>query len=260
MKKIKSYFMGLVAIATMFSIASATHAQAGRKDAFQTGEQLVYNVKYGFIKLGTLVVQTGAIANGKATAHMQFWTADVPFLNTKTGVTDQFDTRDLTLRSFEEHSQNGDEKTNKYMTYDPEAKSLTYSDDQIKNKVTTGIDPFDDALGLLFNMRAWSGAAGKKYLFHLRGKDGARPVTVQFTNQFSNEQVAALDDKEVRTRILQGNADMGSSSPLGANGAFTAYISDDAAAIPVRIDMSIAVGSISIVLDKVKRPDWTAAK
>jgi hypothetical protein len=37
-------------------------------------------------------------------------------------------------------------------------------------------------------------------------------------------------------------------------------VSDDDAAVPVRIDMKIAVGSISLVLDKIKRNDWTAAK
>src|SRR5581483_5959203 len=167
------------------------------KNVFQPGEELVYNVKYGFIKLGTVVIQTGSVSrNGLVSAHMQFWTADVPFLNTRTTVTDQFDSRDLTLRTFQEHTQNGDQTFNKVSSYDPTTKTLTYSDDQVKNQVSQNIEPYDDALGILFNMRAWSGAVGHKYLFHVRGKDGERPVTVTFTNQTENQEVAALDNKE----------------------------------------------------------------
>ncbi|MFI5201549.1 MAG: DUF3108 domain-containing protein [Candidatus Kapaibacterium sp.] len=232
-----------------------------RKDVFQPGEQLVYNVKYGFIKLGTVVIQTGNISSqGLMKAHMEFWTADIPFLHVHTTVTDQFANSDLTLRSFEQHEQNGSYKLDKYASYDPAARTLTYSDDSVTNEISHNIEPYDDALGILFNMRSWSGAVGHKYLFHVRDKNGARPVTLDFTNQLSDQSVPALGDKTISTRVVDGMMDLGSSAPLGANGAMTAYVSNDEAAVPVRIDMSIAVGSISLVLDKINRPNWTAAK
>src|SRR2546430_2059383 len=169
-------------VSAILLLSSSAIAQT-RQNVFQPGEQLVYKVKYGFVKLGTVVIQTGNMtSDGKMDMRMQFWTADVPFLHAKTTVTDQFDSRDLTIRKFSEQSSNGDNTYNKQMVYDPNAKTLTYSDEQIKNKVTTGIDPFDDALGLMLNMRAWSGsAAGHKYLFHMRSKDGERPATINFT-------------------------------------------------------------------------------
>lgn len=218
-------------------------------------------MKYGFIKLGTVVIQTGNITPaGIVKAHMEFWTADIPFLHVRTSVTDQFATSDLSIRSFEQHEQNGSYKSDKYASYDPNAKTLTYSDDSVTNEVTHNIEPYDDALGILFNMRAWSDAVGHKYLFHVRDKEGARPVTLTFTGQSSSQTVPALGDKSVSTRVVNGVMDLGSSAPLGANGAFTAYISNDEAAVPVRIDMSIAVGSISLVLDKINRTNWTALK
>ena len=254
-----SYLILYVALGTL-AFSSVGRAQT-RKDFFQPGEELVYNVKYAFVKLGTVVIQTGQCdANGTICMHMKFWTANVPFLNAKTNVTDQFDTRGLYLRKFEEHTTNGDDKIDKYMSYDPETKAITYSDDNISKRVVPNAEPFDDAVGVLFSMRAWSGACGHKYLFHVRDKGGEKPVTVNFTDRIENQEVPALDDKEVRTRVLEGVMDMRGSSPLGADGAFTAYVSDDEAAVPVRIDMKIAVGSISLVLDKIKRNDWTAAK
>ena len=244
----------------LFGLTTSADAQGpARKEVFQQGEELVYRVKYGFLKLGTVVIQTSSANDQRVQARLRFWTADVPLLHTRSTVTDEIDARSLNLMRFQEHSENGDVVTNKEMTYDPAKRTLNYSDDQVKNRITTDIRPFNDALCLLFNMRAWSGAGGKAYTFPLRGKDGEKRVTVTFTNEFSNETVPALEDKEVRTRVLQGRAEMGASSPLGADGAFTAYVSDDAAAVPVRIDMSIAVGSISLVLDHIKRTNWIAA-
>jgi Protein of unknown function (DUF3108) len=259
------YFKLVMCAWVVVSILCASGVAQTRKDIFQSGEQLVYNVKYGFIKLGTVVIQTGNVPPagapaGVMKAHMEFWTADIPFLHVRTNVTDQFSTSDLMIRNFEEHTQNGDYKSNKFATYDPTAKTLTYTDDSVTNKVSQNIEPYDDALGIFLNLRSWSDAVGHKYLFHVRDKQGARPVTLDFTNNISSQSVPALGDKSISTREVDGTMDLGSSAPLGANGAFTAYISNDEAAVPVRIDMSIAVGSISLVLDKINRPNWTAAK
>ncbi len=252
--------VGMVALVCLSGWSVPGWSQT-RKDIFQPGEQLVYNVKYGFISLGTVVIQTGDISPaGTVKVHMEFWTANIPFLNNRTSVTDQFSTSDITLRTFEQHTQSGDYKMDKYATYDPIAKTITYSDDSVKNQISRNIPPYDDALGIFFNMRAWSGAVGHKYLFHVRDRDGAKPVTLSFTDQLSSQSAPALGDKSVSTRIVDGMMDLGNSAPLGANGEITAYISNDEAAIPIRIDMSIAVGSISLVLDKINRPNWTAAK
>ena len=262
--KMQSYFKIIIGVwfaAMLLSLVSLRISAQTRKEIFQPGEELVYNVKYGFISLGTVVIQTGAtLPNNRVKAHMEFWTANIPFLHARTNVTDQFSTRDLTLRTFEEHTQNGDHKSDKYASYDPATKTLTYSDDSVSNEVSHDIAPYDDALGIFFNLRAWSDAVGHKYIFHVRDASGAEPVTLTFTNQSVSESVPALGDKEIATRVVNGMMDMGTSAPLGANGAFTAYVSEDEAAVPVRIDMSIAIGSISLVLDRVKRNDWTAQK
>ena len=233
-----------------------------RKDIIQPGEELVYKAKYGFIKLGTVVMQTGNTSADGSTvsARMHFRTADIPLLHAETTDIDQFYINDLSLHSFEEHTQVGDDKSDKYSTYDRATKTLTYSDEKVSNVVKHNIEPYEDALGIVFNMRAWSGAVGHKYIFYIHTKTGIQPVTVEFTNEFSDEEVPALDDKKVHARILKGTMNLGDSAPLGADGSFTAYVSDDAAAVPVRIDMSIAIGSVSLVLEKIKRTGWDAGK
>jgi hypothetical protein len=247
--------------ALIVACSFATCASQTRKDFLQAGEELVYKAKFAFIKLGTVVMQTGSIASdGMVSARMHFRTADNPFLHAETTDIDQFYTNDLTLHTFEEHTRVGDEKSDKYSTYDRAAKTLVYSDNKESNVVKQAVEPYEDALGIVFNMRAWSGAVGHRYIFLIHTKTGVQPVTVSFTNQFSDEEVPALDDKKVHTRILQGTMNLGDSAPLGADGSFTAYVSDDAAAVPVRIDVKIAIGSVSLVLDKIKRTGWPAAQ
>jgi len=254
---------GTALLLSSLALASAAPVQTAeaqtRKSVFQTGEELTYKVKFGFVKLGTVVIRTGSSAgSNKVNASMQFWTADVPFLDTKTKIDDVIDTQYVHLVNFKEHSTEGDKVTDKTFSYDRGKKTLTYSDATVQNRVTTNVDPFSDALTLLFNMRTWS-AAGQAYSFQMRGKDGAKNVSINFTKATSDQEVEAFDDKPVKTRVLKGKANMGDSSPLGANGDFTAYVTDDAAAVPVRIDMKIAIGSITLELAKVKRPGWAAA-
>ncbi len=248
--------VGSVLVALLVCFSLSANAQT-RRSVFQSGEQLVYKVKFGFIKLGTLVIKTdGPAGTNKVNARMQFWTAEVPFLDTHDNIQDVIDTHAVHLVRFEEHSRNGDKKTNKTFMYDDVAKTLTYSDDNVSNEVTSDVRPFNDALTLFFNLRTWS-ASGQSYSFAMRGKDGEKSVSAHFTKLESDQDSPGTGDNSVKTRVVEGQADMGSSSPLGANGKFTMYVTEDAAAIPVRIDMKIAVGSISIVLDQVQRAGWT---
>ena len=85
---------------------------------------------------------------------MHFRTADNPFLHAETTDIDQFYTNDLSLYTFEEHTQVGDDKSDKYSTYDRATKTLTYSDEKESNVVKQNIEPYEDALGIVFNMRA----------------------------------------------------------------------------------------------------------
>lgn len=249
-------------LATSLTTSADTAQAQTRKSVFQTGEELTYKVKFGFIKLGTVVIKTGGPAPqfgpNKLNASMQFWTADVPFLDVKSLVKNVIDTNGLYLVHFSTKGQEGNRKEDKQFTYDKAKKTLTYSDHQIKNKVTNNVQPFSDALTLVFNMRAWS-ASQNRYKFGMRSKDGENNVVVNFTKKFSNQEVEAFDDRAIKTRVVEGMANMGDGAPLGANGKFTAYFTDDAAAIPVKIDMSIAIGSITLELASVKREGWKAA-
>jgi hypothetical protein len=228
-----------------------------RRSVFQTGEELVYKVKYGFVKLGTVVMQTGSPADAShLNARMRFWTADVPFLDTKSLITDVIDTHAVNLFHFEENLTDHDKHSVRTFVYDPATKVLTISGSDISTTVIDNVRPFSDALTLFYNLRTWS-ASNSSYSFPMRELSGEKLVTCKFTSMKSKQECPAFEDKEIETRVLNGHAAMGNNTPLGADGDFTMYVTDDAAAIPIRIDLKIAIGSISLVLDKVKRTGWT---
>jgi len=237
------------------SAVSPVRAQT-RRSVFQTGEELVYKVKYGFIKLGTVVMQTGSPADAShLNARMRFWTADVPFLDTKSLITDVIDTHTVNLFHFEENLTDHDKHSTRTFVYDPATKVLTISGSDIKTAVIDHVRPFSDALTLFYNLRTWS-ASNSSYSFPMRELSGEKMVMCKFTSKRSRQECPAFEDKQIETRVLDGHAEMGNSTPLGADGDFTMYVTDDAAAIPIRIDLKIAIGSISLVLDKVKRTGW----
>jgi hypothetical protein len=241
----------------VLSLSSSRDIFAQKKNAvFQTGERLTYKVKFGFIKLGTVVIETGALKEGNhINTRMQYWTAQVPFLDAKDVLDDVIDTSAVCLMRFEEHGYDGDKKINRSFFYDPEQRIISYSDPTVKNRIIPDVRPFSDALTLFFNLREWNGS-GARYYIPLRGHAGEKLINCYFSRNEDDEKCPAFDDKQIQTYIVEGIADMGPGAPLGATGKFTAYITEDQAAIPIRIDMKIAIGSISLVLDKAERAGW----
>ena len=233
------------------------YANAQKKNpVFQTGERLTYKVKFGFIKLGTLIIETGAPeAGNRVKTRMKFWSAQVPFLDTKDVVDDVVDTAAVCLMRFEEKGYDGSTKMDRMFFYDPVQRTISYSDQTVKNRITTDVRPFSDALTLFYNLREWNGS-NARYYFPIRTHDGEKMVNCFFSRVEKEQECPAFDDKEIQTYVIDGMAAMGDNIPLGASGKFTAYVTKDKASIPLRIDMKIAIGSISLVLDKCERAGW----
>src|SRR5579872_2325873 len=124
----KKFSKKLLPIFFLFCIffSNYSNSLAQRKNpVFMTGERLTYKVKFGFVKLGTIVFETGSyIGNSHINARMKFWTAQVPFLDAKTTVDDIIDTTGICVMHFEEHGRDGKKKSNLQFTYDPTARTI----------------------------------------------------------------------------------------------------------------------------------------
>ena len=103
--------LALALAATPFVGGPSSAEAQTRKSVFQTGEELTYKVKFGFIKLGTVTIKTlgpnTQYGANKVAARMQFATADVPFLDAKSLVTTVIDTNAMYLVHFEQKGEGG---------------------------------------------------------------------------------------------------------------------------------------------------------
>jgi hypothetical protein len=61
----------------------------------------------------------------------------------------------------------------------------------------------------------------------------------------------------VRTRKYTGTADWEGGTSQGLSGRFTGWVSEDFAAVIIRAEMKVILGSVRIELESWERPDWT---
>ena len=86
-----------------------------------------------------------------------------------------------------------------------------------------------------------------------------RETEINFTDEFEMMKVAACDTP-VRCRRIDGNAKWVGNSFAGMKGPFIGWISDDSAAIPLKAELKIFLGSIVLELESTNRPDWRPNK
>lgn len=80
---------------------------------------------------------------------------------------------------------------------------------------------------------------------------------VRFTNEIRTISVAAFPHG-VRARHIVADADWASQSCAGLTGRFDGWVTDDADAIPLKVSIELALGSVVLELDSVERPPVAA--
>ncbi len=85
------------------------------------------------------------------------------------------------------------------------------------------------------------------------GKQGQ--TVFQFSNTKSDEEIDALEGKKIRTVAFEGKAQF--KGIFGLTGDFKGWFSDDSAAVPIKAEMKVLVGSVKIELMKWSRKGWS---
>jgi hypothetical protein len=82
------------------------------------------------------------------------------------------------------------------------------------------------------------------------------PVDIRFTSTVVPEQLEALG-RPVATKELYGKAHFVGKSLAGFSGDFRGWFSNDEAAIPVRAEMNLSIGTADVILEHWSRRGWT---
>ena len=85
------------------------------------------------------------------------------------------------------------------------------------------------------------------------GKQGV--THFQFRHEVEYVEIDALEGKKIRVVPLEGKAEF--EGIFGFSGDFKGWFSDDAAAVPVKAEMKVLVGSVKLELIQWKRNGWS---
>jgi hypothetical protein len=232
----------------------------GNTDVFIVGEELVYNVRYGFISLGKITVTitgTDVTENGtayQAKANIASY-AGVPFVSLhhiySTKMTTDF--YSLWFESLEKKRNDWDvmrlnfDYTNMHVLVEEGLEGSVELTDTLE------IDSFcQDGLSLFYFARGFVGIDENLTIPTLVNKD---LVTTDFDFNGGRSSIKSkVVDYPIDVIELRGRANF--SGIYGMNGAFRGWFTNDDAAIPIEAKLRVLIGNVTVELIEWNRPAW----
>jgi hypothetical protein len=256
----------LVILVTVSTVSLAVAQPAARRSVFMPGETLQYKVKWGFFRLGTVVITQQPCDSRKAEPRLLSMSvhsaSGLPFISVHF-LNSSFKSPNALWVS-EETIITGEDSSDRTTYWQDTAAKMLY-----RTRTTKGCDNFSfdsshvdglsyDALGLLMMARLYA-ATNQTIALPTLNEFAVKETEITFTNEMEELDVAACDTP-VRCRRIEGNAKWVGNSFAGMKGPFTGWISDDDASLPLRAELKIFLGSIVLELESTNRLDWGPRK
>ena len=259
MRTIRTIALAILALSV---IPCAARAADLSSTVFQPGEELVYKVKYGFVRLGTVTISTVRDNNAKNGEYHIVWKMEsnpsVPFFSLNEYDESVVDVADLMSQRFYGRSQRSGKNVETQFHYEAGDRKAYFSRKDLINNVfldnytIDNVPAYLEGPSMLFYGRANSKSREvRKVPTMIDGKIGV--TTLDFTKGRAYIDIDAVD--HVRTRKYEGDMSEAAGS-VAVSGGFSVWVSDDDAAVPMRVQMQITVGSITLELEKWTRANW----
>ena len=233
---------------------------------FQSGEELHYKVKWNFLRLGSIIVR--AKRDSLSTDTSVYRLVMIVRSNPDLGVVNIHEYNESVVSSHDAMSKryyakqcNGDDCREIRYSYDEKlheaySSERSLSDSTILNAETKGnAPPFVEGPSLFFACR-FLAHTGKQFCVPTMVNGTINKTLLDFRFQIDKVNIDGLN-RPIRARRYSGSADWKGGGSAGLSGDFTGWVSDDDAAIPIRAELKIFLGSIDIELEKWQRLGWT---
>ena len=232
---------------------------------FSVGEDLFYNVRYGFFDLGSVQIKTlqKIEERGKVLYKMMAYIDSyrgLPFVDLhvvyESFIDEQgFHTRFIARTLKEDHVQ--------YDTYDfdNEKKIVVFRHgrgtkenfNSIEQTDTNDIDvPHQDGLSIFFYARLKAGM-NRYDLVPTYHENKKSTTAIHFTKKTENSELDNVG-YPIATSYLDGK--MNFIGIFGLTGGFQGWFSNDDAKIPIIAKLKVLVGNVTVELQKWKRGNW----
>ncbi len=260
------HLIGLCALVLVLYAGAAGGERPRTFAPVAPGEELRYKVKWNFFRLGTITVRVTRDSTCRGSGD--FITELLVESNPDIGVISIRDENaswvsGSTLRCSRYFGRrwNGDEYDEMRYEFDSSAGRVVCSS-RTKDKSAAGHvdtvatpDGFVEGPSLLMVARCFSGEPGRHDVPTLIS--GALGTTELVVDPGTEDLDLDIFDSPVRTRRYTGTTHWAKSATAGLNGDFTGWVTDDSAAVIVRAEMKVIVGSIRVELEQWTRPGWT---
>ncbi len=242
MKKSLSILALLFAPLVAFAQDSNGIAAPGRVIVpFAAGEQLVYDAKFGAIKVGTARMQVEGIQTlrGRESWHTMFGVSGGTFFyRINDSYESWFDTRTFaSLRHIQDVDQGSYERKRTFEIF-PDRRVYTENDSEERESVA---EPLDDGSFLYF-IRTIPFSVGQTYTFNRYFRPDRNPVTVQVLRRERVKVPAGTFDCVVIRPIIK------SRGIFSEGGRAEIWISDDDRRIMVQLKSQLKIGSLNLYL------------
>jgi len=245
-------------------IVSATHARAGDPPSrvFVEGEDLIYNVRYGFVDLGQVrikvmnPVKTASSLTYEGKAYIDSY-PKVPFVDLHAIYESVIDTGAYSLHFIGRQKGKGGWDFGHYnFEYDRNRVLIEVGtiDSVVTRRDTLSIGSrYNDGLSLFFFARdqLFSGRTVDVPTIVMEAKVN---TVLNFKREHTSVEVDGID-YPVDVIGFDGNADF--VGIFGLTGGFEGWFSNDDARVPIMAKMKVIIGSVTIELMKWTRPGWT---
>jgi hypothetical protein len=232
---------------------------------FQEGEELQYKVKWKFIRLGTITFRTLRDSTCEKPTDYKILmnvesNPDISFVWIREYKKSVINASTMMTRRYDGMHRNGDDLFRICQSYNEAERVAVYSCTDVntgtvlKADTLRNVDPFVEGPSLFFYTRCVSNSRRVVHVPTIvNGKIGN--TILDFAGPIQQTEIDALE-RPVRTREYIGTALWSGTSTAGLSGDFVGWISDDEASVIIKAELNILLGSITVELEKWKRPGW----
>jgi len=231
---------------------------------FLSGERLEYKVKWFFFRLGTIVVTTDRLPGASEIFRTSITldsNPDLFFISIHNRYEALVNSNPVRCEAFRSLEIDGEDTLVTSYTFSESSRrvqmtqSLLPADSVLREEIKDSVDRSYDGASLFFFART---------IIH-DDTSLSVPTLVEFdmfttdlavTGTIIPVSIGSLDE-DVVTREISGRANFEGSTFGGFSGDFKGWFSNDDAAVPIRAEMSITLGTVNVELERWTRDGWT---
>lgn len=262
----KSGYWNILILSVIFlSTMSFFNIALSQSKVLQVGEELNYTVNYGFIEIGKVTIK---LTEKKTVGSNEIYTSTcimrsnkgIPFVDLNSNFESEmvYDGNDLYTIRFKATEIKDDGKIEIEYKFHYDSNYVYVLKNNLGNIEIDKNIPFNqnvkfqDGLSLFFKSRLNS-FSSDNFMIPVFMNESETSVNYYFNSQ-KEEVFVPVFDEDLNSFRCNGIANF--EGVFGLSGEFAGWFSDDEARVPLKSQMNVIIGSVTLELNSFKRNGW----